>query len=107
MFQKTKVPGVGRHNDEIQSVFKRYEQGFADIYNQLRKADASIGPGKIVVAFTIAPSGVVTECHLVTSSYSSQALNEAIVAEVTKLNFGARDVPSFTYPNYPFNFIPR
>lgn len=106
MIQKTIVPGIGRHLDEIQNVFARNESAITYIYNKLRKTDSEIGPGKIVVAFTIAPSGVVTECHLVSSSFSSRALNDAIVEKVTKLKFGPRDVPSFSYPNYPINFLP-
>jgi len=90
---------------EIQQAFDRSKMAFFKAF--VRQADKhGLGPGKIVVSITISPDGTVKDCHVVSSTYGEKAVNEAIVAEVKKLNFGARDVPEFTYPDYPINFLP-
>jgi protein TonB len=65
-----------------------------------------MGAGKIVVSLTIAPDGSVTDCKLVSSSFGDPGLEGKIVQRVKLLNFGAKDVPVFTYPNYPINYLP-
>ena len=70
------------------------------------RENPNISAGKIIVSLTIAPDGSVTDCKLVSSSFGDPALESKVIQRVKLLNFGAKDVPSFTYPNYPINFLP-
>src|SRR3546814_11104000 len=70
------------------------------------REDPNIGSGKVVVSLTIAPNGSVTDCKLVSSTFNNPDLERKIVQRVLLLNFGAKDVPAFTFPNYPINFLP-
>jgi hypothetical protein len=86
---------------EVQFVFDDNKLSFYrlfTIYHQLPG-------GKIVVAFTILPNGTVSECHLVSSTFSNEDFENRVVARVLKLKFEERNVPLFTYPNYPINYI--
>lgn len=95
----------GRTLQEIQLVFDRNKGAFYALYNRaLRQSPGE--QGKVVVSLTIAPSGRVTACHLVYSDLGDTNLERQIVARVKMMNFGRKDVPSFTYPNYPIHFVP-
>ena len=60
--------------------------------------------GKVVIKVTIAPDGSVTDCEIVASELGNPDLENKIIQRVKLLNFGPKDVPSFTYPNYPIKF---
>jgi TonB family protein len=92
--------------EEIQQVFDRNKGSFYAIFNRAARENSAIGAGKIVVSLTIAPDGSVTHCEVVTSSFGDPDLERKIVERVRLLNFGAKPVPPFTYPNYPINYIP-
>ncbi|TXH05091.1 MAG: energy transducer TonB [Nevskiaceae bacterium] len=97
---------AGRTLEEIQLTFDRSKAAFYAIFNRAQRENAGMGAGKIVVSITIAPDGSVTECKLVSSSFGNPELENKIVQRVKLLNFGAKDVPPFTYPNYPINYLP-
>jgi len=97
---------AGRTLEEIQLTFDRNKGAFYAIFNRAMRENPNISAGKIVVSLTIAPNGSVTDCHLVSSSFNDPELERKIVQRVLLLNFGVKDVPSFTYPNYPINFLP-
>ena len=97
---------AGRTLEEIQLTFDRNKGAFYAIFNRAMRENPSISQGKIVVSITIAPDGSVTDCRLVSSSFNDADLERKIVQRVLLLNFGAKDVPPFTYPNYPINFLP-
>jgi hypothetical protein len=42
---------------------------------------------------------------MVSSSLANPALEQQVLDRVRLLNFGARNVPAFTFPNYPIHFI--
>ncbi|MGH8460954.1 MAG: TonB family protein [Stenotrophobium sp.] len=97
---------AGRTLEEIQLTFDRSKAAFYAIFNRAMRENANMGAGKIVVSLTIAPDGSVTDCKLVSSTFGDAALENKVVERVKLLNFGAKDVPAFTYPNYPINFLP-
>lgn len=97
---------AGRTLEEIQLVFDRAKGSFIVIWNRASMQNPNIGAGKVVISLTIAPNGVVTECHVVRSTYNDPDFEAKIVARVKTLNFGAKDVPPFTYPNFPIDIQP-
>jgi protein TonB len=97
---------AGRTLEEIQLVFDRNKGAFYAIFNRAMRDNPNIGAGKIVVSITIAPSGAVTDCKLVSSTFNDPDLERKVIQRVMLMNFGAKAVPEFTYPNYPINFLP-
>ena len=61
--------------------------------------------GKLVLEFTIAPSGEVTMCRVVSSELHDPALESKIVALVRLFQFGAEDVDPITATK-PIDFFP-
>lgn len=97
---------AGRTLEEIQLAFDRAKSAFYIIFDRAARANPNITTGKIVVSLTIAPDGSVTDCHVVSSTFGDPDLENKVVQRVKLLNFGAKDVPTFTYPNYPINYLP-
>lgn len=97
---------AGRTLEEIQLTFDRSKSSFFAIFNRAARENAGMGAGKVIVNLTIAPDGSVTRCEIVSSSFGNPELEQKILMRVKMLNFGAKNVPAFTFPNYPINFIP-
>jgi TonB family protein len=95
----------GRSLEEIQLTFDRSKSSFFAIFNRAARESAGMSAGRIIVNLTIAPDGSVIGCDLVSSSFGNQTLEQKVLQRVRMLNFGARDVPVFNYPNYPIHFI--
>jgi len=100
------APAAGRSLQDIQLAFDRSKSSFFAIFNRAARERAGMGAGQIVVSLTIAPDGSVTRCDLVASSFSDAELEQKILQRVKLLNFGAKNVPAYTYPNYPIHFLP-
>lgn len=106
-----RMPGPGEGNggrsfEQIQRVFDAAQSSFYAIFNRAARDNPAIGAGKIIVDLTIAPDGTVTDCKLVSSTFGDDELEKKILARVRLLNFGAKAVPVFHYPNYPINYLP-
>lgn len=99
-------PKAARTLEEIQLVFDRNKGAITSIYNRAARENPNLGAGKIVISLTIAPNGAVTRCTLVSSSFNNADLERKIIQRVMMMNFGAKNVPAFTYPNYPITFLP-
>ncbi|MFA5938739.1 MAG: AgmX/PglI C-terminal domain-containing protein [Sinimarinibacterium sp.] len=97
---------AGRTLEEIQLVFDRNKGAITSIYNRAARDNPNLSAGKIVISLTIAPNGAVTDCKLVSSTFNDPDLERKIVARVMLMNFGAKSVPQYTYPNYPIHFLP-
>ncbi len=98
--------GAGRTLSEIQLVFDRNKAAFYAIFSRAARENPNLGVGKVVVSLTIAASGAVTDCRVVSSSFNDPELEGKIVQRVKLLNFGPKDVATYTYPNYPINYLP-
>lgn len=99
-------PGGSRSLQELQLAFDRSKSSFFAIFNRAARERADMAAGRIVVSLTIAPDGSVARCELVSSSFDDAALEQKILQRVKLLNFGAKNVPPYTYPNYPISFLP-
>lgn len=98
-------PGPSRTDEEIQIVFDRYKAALYRIYNRQLRTDPTL-QGKIVLRITIEPDGSVSLCKVESSDMNSPALDEGIVARVTRFNFGPKEgVPTVTIL-YPIDFLP-
>ena len=93
----------GRSIDEIQLVMDRNSSAFYKIYNRALRTNAYL-QGTISVSITIAPSGQVTDCKVVSSTMGDPEFEEKIVRRIMLINFGAKDVPTMTIPSYPLHF---
>lgn len=96
--------GKTRDLEKIQIMFDRNKSGLFTLYNRELRQDASL-QGKVVLNITIAPSGKVTSANIVSSQLGNSTLESKILKRVKLINFGAEDVPSFTF-NYPIDFYP-
>jgi outer membrane biosynthesis protein TonB len=97
---------ASRSLQDLQLAFDRNKSSFFSIFNRAARETPGMESGKIVMSLTIAPDGSVTRCDIVSSSFNDAALEEKIVQRVRLMNFGAKNVPAYTYPNYPMVFIP-
>jgi TonB family protein len=95
----------GRTLDEIQLAFDRAQGSFYAMYVRAQRENAGLA-GKVIISVTIGASGAVTEAHIVSSELGDPELERKIIARVQLMNFGPKDVPSYTYPNYPITFKP-
>jgi len=96
--------GYGKTRDEenIQIMFDRNKSSLFTIYNRELRKDASL-QGKVVLKITIAPSGKVTHCSIVSSELGNAELENKLLQRVKLINFGPEDVPPFNF-TYPIDF---
>lgn len=90
--------------EEIQYGFERDEPRIRAVFNRYLWQKPNAEGGKIVVSVVIAPDGSVPDARIVSSTFADADLEQAILAAVRQVKFGARDVPVFTFPNYPLTF---
>lgn len=95
---------AGRSIEEIQMVFDRNKGAIYSVYNRALRKDPTL-QGKVVLQLTIAPSGQVTVCKLVSSELHDPELGRKISQRVKRFDFGARDVETVTI-TYPIDFLP-
>ncbi|MGH8142448.1 MAG: TonB family protein [Steroidobacteraceae bacterium] len=93
-----------RSQEEIALVFDRNKGAIYALYGRELRLRPDL-QGKLVLEFTIAPSGAVTECHVVSSELNDPELARKIVARVKLFQFQARDVATMTTTK-PIEFVP-
>ncbi len=93
-----------RSQEEIALVFDRNKGAIYALYGRALR-DIPDLQGKLVLEFTIAPSGEVTECHVVSSELKNADLESKIVARVKLFRFEAKDVAAITTTK-PIEFVP-
>jgi TonB family protein len=93
-----------RSQEEIALVFDRNKGAIYALYGRALR-DIPDLQGKLVLEFTIAPSGEVTECHVVSSELKNPELESKIVARVKLFRFEAKNVASITTTK-PIEFVP-
>lgn len=94
----------GRTEEEIQLVFDKNKGAINAIYHRLLRKDPTL-QGKIVLELTIAPSGQVLKCHIVSTEVHNKTLESRLVARVMTFRFQAKDVETVTV-TYPIDFLP-
>ena len=93
-----------RTQEEIALVFDRNKGAIYALYGRALRDTPDL-QGKLVLEFTIAPSGEVTECHVVSSELKDGELERKIVARVKLFRFEAKDVAAITTTK-PIEFVP-
>lgn len=99
------VTKTGRTLEDIQLVFDRSKGALYTMYQRELRANPN-ARGKIVVRMTIAPTGRVTRCVLVSSEMNSPEFEKKVIARILLLDFGPKDVGDFTI-DYPLYFFPQ
>jgi periplasmic protein TonB len=95
---------AARSREEIELVFDHNKGAIYGLYNRALRERAEL-QGKLVLEFTIAPSGEVTMCRVVSSELNDPDLESKIVARVRLFHFDAKDVESITTTK-PIDFFP-
>jgi TonB family protein len=95
---------ASRSEEEIALIFDRNKGAIYSLYGRALRSQPDL-QGKLVLEFTIAPSGEVTECHVVSSELHDPDLERLIVARVKLFRFEARDVAPITTTK-PIEFVP-
>ena len=85
-------------------VFDRNKGAIYSVYNRALRKDPTL-QGKVVLQLTIAPSGKVIRCELVSSELHDAALGQKITQRVKLFNFESKDVSEVTI-TYPIDFLP-
>ena len=95
---------AARSREEIELVFDRNKGAIYGLYNRALRDRAEL-QGKLVLEFTIAPSGDITMCRVVSSELNDPELESKIVARVRLFHFDPKDVESITTTK-PMEFFP-
>jgi len=95
---------ASRTREEIELVFDRNKSAIYALYSRALR-DRPALQGKVVLEVTIAPSGEVTDCTVVSSELNDPDLERKLVARVRMFRFEARDVATMTTTK-PIEFFP-
>jgi protein TonB len=95
---------ASRSEEEIAMVFDRNKGAIYAIYTRALRDKPDL-QGKLVLEVTIAPTGEVTRCEVVSSELKDPELERKLVARVKLFRFEARDVGSITVTK-PIDFFP-
>ena len=95
---------ASRSREEIELVFDRNKGAIFALYNRALRKDPSL-EGKLVLRLTIAPSGQVTMCEVVSSELNDEELERKLVQRVKLFRFEAKDVEAITTTK-PIDFFP-
>jgi len=95
---------AARSREEIELVFDRNKGAIYALYSRALRDRPDL-QGKLVLEFTIAPSGEVTMCRLISSELGDPELENKIVLRVKLFRFEAKDVEPITTTK-PIDFFP-
>jgi periplasmic protein TonB len=95
---------AARSREEIELIFDRNKGAIYALYSRALRDRPEL-QGKMVLEFTIAPTGEVTMCRIVSSELGDAELERKIVARVRLFRFDARDVEAITTTK-PIDFFP-
>ena len=95
---------ASRSREEIELVFDKNKGAIFALYNRALRNDPTL-EGKLVLRLTIAPSGQVTACEVVSSELGDPDLEAKLVARIKMFRFEAKDVEPITTTK-PIDFFP-
>ena len=95
---------ASRSEEEIALVFDRNKSAIYALYGRALREQPDL-QGKLVLQFTISPSGEVTECHVISSELHDPDLERKIVALVELFRFEPKNVAPITTTK-PIEFVP-
>jgi TonB family protein len=93
-----------RTREEIELVFDKNKSAIYALYSRALRENPAL-QGKVVLEVTIAPSGEVTECKVISSELNDADLERKLVARVKLFRFEGRDVAVMTTTK-PIDFFP-
>ena len=103
--QRTGTSGkASRAREEVEIEFDRNKGALYALYGRALRDQPELA-GKLVLEFTIAPSGEITMCRVVSSELKDPELEKKIVARVRLIHFKAADVEPLTVSK-PIDFFP-
>jgi TonB family protein len=95
---------ASRAREEVEIVFDRNKGALYALYGRALRERPEL-QGKLVLEFTIAPSGEITMCRVVSSELNDPELEKKIVARVRLIRFKTADVEPLTVSK-PIDFFP-
>ncbi len=95
---------AARTREEIELVFDRNKSAIYALYSRALRENPTL-QGKVVLEVTIAPSGEVTGCKVLSSELGDAELERKLVARVKMFRFEDRDVAVMTTTK-PIEFFP-
>ena len=103
--QRTGTSGkASRAREEVEIVFDRNKGALYALYGRALRDQPELA-GKLVLEFTIAPTGEITMCRVVSSELNDPELEKKIVARVRLIRFKPGDVEPLTVSK-PIDFFP-
>ena len=95
---------AARTREEIELVFDKNKSAIYSLYSRALRENPAL-QGKVVLEVTIAPTGEVTECRVISSELGDPELDRKLVARVKMFRFEDRDVATMTTTK-PIEFFP-
>lgn len=95
---------AARSREEIELIFDRNKGAIYALYSRALRDKPDL-KGKVVLELTIAATGEVTQCRVVSSELNDADLERKLVARVKSFRFEARDVETITTTK-PIDFFP-
>jgi periplasmic protein TonB len=95
---------AARSREEIELIFDRNKGAIYALYSRALRERPEL-QGKMVLEFTVAPTGEVTMCRVVSSELNDPELEKKIVARVRLFRFDPKDVEPVTTTK-PIDFFP-
>jgi protein TonB len=95
---------ASRSREEIEIVFDRNKSAIYALYSRALREQPEL-QGKVVVQLTIAPSGEVTDCRIISTELNDAELERKLAARIRMFRFEARDVEAMTTTK-PIEFFP-
>jgi len=95
---------ASRSREEIEIVFDRNKSAIYSLYSRALRDQPEL-QGKVVVQLTIAPSGEITDCRIVSTELNDAELEKKLVARIRMFRFESRDVEAMTTTK-PIEFFP-
>jgi TonB family protein len=95
---------AARTREEIELVFDKNKAAIYALYSRALRENPAL-QGKVVLEVTIAPSGEVTDCKVISSELNDADLERKLVARLKLFRFEDRDVAVMTTTK-PIEFFP-
>ncbi len=95
---------ASRSREEIEIVFDRNKSAIYALYSRALREQPEL-QGKVVVQLTIAPSGEITDCRVLSTELNDAELERKLVARIRMFRFEAKDVEAMTTTK-PIEFFP-
>jgi len=93
-----------RSREEVELEFDRNKGAINNLYNRALRDNPGL-KGKLVLEITIAPTGEVLNCKVLSSELNDPELERKLVARIKSFRFEPRDVESLTLTK-PIDFFP-